>query len=64
MAEIILAVLCILVGLACGLGALLALWANAMGGVTNASAINNWPSLVLAVFAVACLGGGVSILIF
>lgn len=64
MAEFILAILCILAGVVCGLGALLVLWANAMGGVTNASAVNNWPSLVLAILAVAGVGGGIAILIF
>lgn len=64
MAEIILAILCILAGVICGLGALLALWANAMGGVTNASAVNNKPSLVLAVLAIVGVAGGIAILIF
>ena len=64
MAETILAILCILAGVICGGIALLVLWANAMGGVTNASAVNNRPSLVLAILAVAGIGGGIAILIF
>lgn len=64
MAEIILAILCILAGVACGLGVTIVLWANAMGGVTNSSAVNNWPALVLAILAVAGVGGGIAILIF
>lgn len=64
MAEIILGVLCILAGLLCALATMLVLWANAMGGVTNASAVDNRPALFFLIFAVISLGGGISILVF
>jgi hypothetical protein len=64
MAEIILAVLCILFGIGFAFVALLVLWGNAMGGVTNASAVNNRPAIVFAILAIAGVGGGISILVF
>jgi hypothetical protein len=64
MAEIILAVLCILAGIVFGIGTLLVLWANAMGGVTNAQAVNNWPALTFLLLAVAGIAGGIVILVF
>jgi hypothetical protein len=64
MAEIILAVLCILAGIVFGIGTLLVLWANAMGGVTNAQAVNNWPALIFLLLAVAGIAGGIVILVF
>lgn len=64
MAEITLAVLCILFGIGFAFATLLVLWANAMGAVTNAQSVNNWPALVLAILAIAGVGGGISILVF
>lgn len=64
MAEIILAVLCILAGIVFGIGTLLVLWANAMGGVTNAQAVNNSPALIFLLLAVAGIAGGIAILVF
>jgi hypothetical protein len=64
MSEIILAVLCIVAGIIFGLGTVLVLWANAMGAVTNASAVNNWPALIFLLLAIAGIAGGISILLF
>lgn len=64
MADIILAVLIILAGICCGGVSVIVLWGNAMGGVTNADAVNNWPALVFAILAIAGVGGGISILVF
>jgi hypothetical protein len=58
MAEIILGALCLIAGVVCALLALVVLWGNAMGGVTNASAVNNRPALVLAIIALAGVAGG------
>jgi hypothetical protein len=58
MAEIILAVLCLIAGAAFALLALLVLWANAMGGVTNAAAVNNAPAFWFAAAAIAAIAGG------
>lgn len=63
MAEIILAALCILVGIGCGLLALLALWAGALEQAATGST-SSGPALWLAIAAVVCVGGGASILIF
>lgn len=62
MAEIILAILCIIVGLACGIGAVIVLWANAIGGVTAAYAVDNWPALFLAIGFLAGIGSGLWLL--
>ena len=64
MSQIILAVLCILAGAIFGIGTLLVLWANAIGGVTNASEVNNWPALVFLILALAGIAGDISILVF
>lgn len=62
MAEIILGALCLIAGVVCALLALMVLWANAMGGVTNASAVNNRPALVFAILALAGFIGGFTII--
>lgn len=59
MAETILGALCLLAGAVCAFMALLVLWANAMGGVTNASAVNNRPALWFAFLAIAGVAGGI-----
>lgn len=64
MAEIILAVLCIAAGLFCWGCSLLVLWANAMGGVTNASAVDNAPAFWIALVGLVGVVGGISILVF
>lgn len=64
MAEIILAAVCLIAGAAFALLTALVLWANAMGGVTNAQAVNNWPALLFLILAIASIGGGISILVF
>jgi hypothetical protein len=58
MAEIILGALCLIAGVVCALVASLVLWANAMGGVTNAAAVNNRPALWFAILAIAGCAGG------
>jgi len=63
MAEIILAIVCIVIGVLCILLAVLTLFANAFGGATNRAAVNLWPVLVLAGMAVVGVGGGVAILV-
>lgn len=64
MAEVILAVLCILVGLLCAGLAVLTLWANAIGGATNREAVNVTPVIVFAIVALAAIGGGVAMLVW
>jgi hypothetical protein len=64
MAEIVLAVLCIVAGLGCALLTLIVAWGSAIGAVTNAAAARNWPILVLALLSIAFLAGGISILVF
>lgn len=63
MAEIILGALCLVAGVVCALIALLVLWANAMGGVTNASAVNNKPAAWLVLLAIAGVAGGLFLII-
>jgi len=63
MAEIILAILCFVAGVIASLGAALAFFGNAMGAATNASEVNNWPTLWLALVALAAFGSGISILV-
>lgn len=64
MAEIILAVLCIVVGAVFALLTLLGLWAGgleqAATGSTNGRAAVIW----FAIIALAGIGGGISILVF
>lgn len=63
MAEIILAVLCILVGVVCGAGALLFAWASALEqAATGSSSLTG--AAWLAILAVIGIGGGISILVF
>lgn len=64
MAELILAILCIVIGVVFAGFALLGLFANAMGGVTNPSAVDLKPAAVCALIAVAGIAGGVTILVF
>jgi hypothetical protein len=61
-AEIVLGLICLALGLICAGLALLALFANAMGGVTNRSAVNLWPVVALAIMAVLGFGAGVGLL--
>lgn len=64
MAEITLAVLCIVAGLLCAALALLSAGANHIGGATNPSMIDHKPTVIFAVLALAGIGGGISILVF
>lgn len=59
MAEIILGALCLITGVVCAFIALVVLAANAIGGATNASAVNTRPAFWLGLLAVAGIGGGV-----
>lgn len=63
MAEIILAIICIVVGLVGLAATVLVLWANAIGGVTNADAVNLWPALVAFIVAIAAFAGALTILL-
>lgn len=64
MSEIILAVLCIVIGVGSALLMLLALWASALEqaatGSTDGGTVIAWFALI----AIAGIGGGVSILVF
>lgn len=63
MAEAILAVLCILLGVTAALLAVLSLWAGVSErAATGSGGTGLWP-LVFAVIAVAGIGGGIAILI-
>lgn len=64
MAEIILAVICIIVGIGALAVYLLVLWANAMGGVPNASDVKNTPAHIALVVALLAFAGAASILLF
>lgn len=64
MAEIILAVICIVVGIVALAAAALVLGANAIGGVTNASAVNITPALLALIVALLAFAGAASILFF
>lgn len=63
MAEIIVAVLCIIAGLGCALLTLVVMWGSAFGAATNASAVNNWPIVVLALLLIAAIGVGIAIIV-
>lgn len=64
MAEVILAILCILIGLIAAGLALLTAWANAIGGVTNRAAVNLQPVVICTIIALAAIGGGVAMLVW
>jgi hypothetical protein len=61
MAETILAVIVIAVGIISGVMAVFIAFANAMGGATNPSAVNFTPALIFATLATACVVGGFAI---
>lgn len=62
MAEIILAVLCIVVGLACAALALLSAWAGALQRAATGSS-DGLSALWFATIAIAGIGGGILILV-
>jgi len=61
MAETILAVIVIAVGIISGVMAIFVVFANAMGGATKPSAVNFTPALIFAALAIACVVGGVAL---